>query len=366
MSVYELSPSNTNTIAGRRDIVYANGEAIAEIDQNNNIYELHNDYLGSPRYITNGNINQNNQSTTGKIVGEQAFGPYGEQMTVTFNSGYRPVTGYTGHINEDSTGLIYMRGRYYSPKWHRFINSDQGVDPNSINQFAYVNGMPFMATDPSGMSEVIDTKQVLYMDPIICHDCSLMDYYMKMQNLWRWLTGGGDRLEISDPGPRSGGGGGAGSSSGSGQNAQQNKNQNDDCGGGFFDSIKDTFSSITGFYNPSNWNTESMSRLYELGPLGQAEAHGDAAYYATAGSLAFAGVAVGGAVAVNAINVSGGGAWLYQQTGGSKMLTGNPYLRIGWGKGKDGYHWFRMATDKLGNKRIHMDVLKGPKTGCKK
>ena len=149
MSVYELSPSNTNTIAGRRDIVYANGEAIAEIDQNNNIYELHNDYLGSPRYITSGG--------TGQIAGEQAFGPYGEQMTGTFNgktlpNGYRPITGYTGHINEDLTGLIYMRGRYYSPKWHRFINSDQGVDPNSINQFAYVNGRPFMATDPSGMA----------------------------------------------------------------------------------------------------------------------------------------------------------------------------------------------------------------------
>ena len=74
-------------------------------------------------------------------------------MTVTFNSGYIPITGYTGHINEDSTGLIYRKGRYYSPKWHRFINSDQGVDPNSLNQFAYVNGMPFMATDPSGMRE---------------------------------------------------------------------------------------------------------------------------------------------------------------------------------------------------------------------
>ena len=79
LTAYDLSPSSTNTITGRRDIVYANGEAIAEIDQNNNIYELHNDYLGSPRYITNGNINQ---STTGKIAGEQVFGPYGEQMTV--------------------------------------------------------------------------------------------------------------------------------------------------------------------------------------------------------------------------------------------------------------------------------------------
>ena len=39
LTAYDLSPTNTNTITGRRDIVYANGEAIAEIDQNNNIYE---------------------------------------------------------------------------------------------------------------------------------------------------------------------------------------------------------------------------------------------------------------------------------------------------------------------------------------
>jgi hypothetical protein len=44
-----------------------------------------------------------------------------------------------------------MKGRYYSPLWHRFINSDQGVDPASINQYAYVGGSPFMAKDPSGM-----------------------------------------------------------------------------------------------------------------------------------------------------------------------------------------------------------------------
>jgi RHS repeat-associated protein len=142
MSVHE-SPSK------RRDIVYANGEAIAEIDQDGNVYELHNDHLGTPRYVTS--------RTTGKIVGEQAFGPYGEEMAGTYNgqalpTGYKPVTGYTGHLNEDLSGLIYMKGRYYSPLWHRFINSDQGVDPRSINQYAYVGGSPFMAKDPMGMA----------------------------------------------------------------------------------------------------------------------------------------------------------------------------------------------------------------------
>jgi RHS repeat-associated protein len=130
LSVHE-SPSK------RRDIVYANGEAIAEIDANGNIYELHNDHLGTPRYITS--------RSTGKIAGEQAFGPYGEELAGNYNgqtlpTGYKPATGYTGHLNEDLSGLIYMKGRYYSPLWHRFINSDQGVDPRSINQYAYVGG----------------------------------------------------------------------------------------------------------------------------------------------------------------------------------------------------------------------------------
>ena len=47
--------------------------------------------------------------------------------------------------------LIYMKGRFYSPAWHCFLNSDQGADPNSLNQYAYAGGNPFVNTDPSGM-----------------------------------------------------------------------------------------------------------------------------------------------------------------------------------------------------------------------
>jgi RHS repeat-associated protein len=151
MSVWESGMGHEG--AKKTDIIYANGEAIAEIvitGATDSIYELHNDYLGSPRHITNGNLGQPN---TGHIIGEQAFGPYGERVGGTFAAwGCKPITGYTGHINEDLTGLIYMRGRYYSPLWHRFVSSDQGVDPLSLNQFAYVGGMPFMATDPWGMA----------------------------------------------------------------------------------------------------------------------------------------------------------------------------------------------------------------------
>ena len=88
------------------------------------------------------------------MEGRQAFGPFGELIgTSTSTYGYRPLTGYTGHIQTDTTGLIYMRGRYYSPAWHRFVNSDHGIDIANRNQFAYVGGSPFHATDPSGMEE---------------------------------------------------------------------------------------------------------------------------------------------------------------------------------------------------------------------
>lgn len=126
------------TPAWKRDVIYLGGEAIAEVDATGT-HELHNDHLGSPRIIT--------LAATGKIEGRQAFGAYGERI---LTEGYLPLTGFTGHIQQDPTGLLYMRGRYYSVAWKRFINSDQGLDPKSWNQMAYVGGMPFTAKDPSG------------------------------------------------------------------------------------------------------------------------------------------------------------------------------------------------------------------------
>ncbi len=132
-----LNPSGA--AAWNRDVVYLGSQAIAEID-GSGVHELHDDYLGSPTVIT--------AAANGSVEGTQVFGPYGELMSRT--GSYIPLTGYTGHLQADPSGLIYMRGRYYSPAWHAFVNSDQGLDPSTWNQKAYVSGMPFMATDPSG------------------------------------------------------------------------------------------------------------------------------------------------------------------------------------------------------------------------
>jgi len=154
-----------SSAAWKRDVIYLGSEAVAEIDAAG-IHELHNNHLGSPTIITNGSA---------QIEGRQVFGPYGERVK---SEGYVPLTGYTGHVQRDATGLIYMRGRFYSPAWHRFVNSDQGVDLNSWNQMAYVGGSPFHATDPSGMN-------------ILAADTIFEALFGWMFGGWGWFVGGG-------------------------------------------------------------------------------------------------------------------------------------------------------------------------------
>jgi len=47
-----------------------------------------------------------------------------------------------------------MGARYYSPAWHRFISPDGGADPAGPNQYAYVGGRVFGATDPGGLARL--------------------------------------------------------------------------------------------------------------------------------------------------------------------------------------------------------------------
>jgi RHS repeat-associated protein len=159
LSEYTVNPSPT----WNRDVIYLGDLAIAEIDANGFVHELHSDHLGTPRVITAGTNNTGNPAMddTGQVEGLQAFGPYGAILTAS-TSGYLPLTGYTGHIYAEPTGLIYMRGRFYSPAWHRFMNSDDGVDPNDLNQFAYVGENPLMLVDANGLQASLAIAAAAY------------------------------------------------------------------------------------------------------------------------------------------------------------------------------------------------------------
>ncbi|MCX7513171.1 RHS repeat domain-containing protein [Frateuria hangzhouensis] len=76
--------------------------------------------------------------------------PYGQQSGPV-NAG----PGYTGHVEDPDTGLVYMQQRYYDPEVGRFLSVDPIVPaPNalmSFNRYQYAENDPISNLDPTGM-----------------------------------------------------------------------------------------------------------------------------------------------------------------------------------------------------------------------
>ena len=86
----------------------------------------------------------------GNITATFDYAPYGSQALGTAPSG----PGYTGHVNDPDTGLVYMQARYYDPVVGRFISTDPvgpaAGNPFNFNRFAYANNSPAVNIDPDG------------------------------------------------------------------------------------------------------------------------------------------------------------------------------------------------------------------------
>jgi RHS repeat-associated protein len=96
------------------------------------------DFLGSTTALAD---------DAGAIKTTYGYEPYGEATVAgeaTVNSFQ-----YTGREN-DGTGLMYYRARYYHPKAKRFISEDPIGQGGGINKFSYVAGNPMSFNDPPG------------------------------------------------------------------------------------------------------------------------------------------------------------------------------------------------------------------------
>jgi RHS repeat-associated protein len=134
-----------NRLGGGTTSIYLGGSVIAESVQIwatgvSTVTYLHTDSLGSPVVRTDASKN---------VMEKTEFAPYGAPVN-------RPVdgVGYTGHVMDQSDGLIYMQQRYYDPLVGRFISSDP-ILPSSdtsanFNRYWYANNNPFRFTDPDG------------------------------------------------------------------------------------------------------------------------------------------------------------------------------------------------------------------------
>ncbi len=97
------------------------------------------DLLGSTLGLVN---------SSGAIGTSHAYGPFG-QTTMSGTASTNPLQ-YTGR-EMDSTGLYFMRARYYNPVLQRFISQDPiGLSGGQVNFYAYTFNNPINFMDRMG------------------------------------------------------------------------------------------------------------------------------------------------------------------------------------------------------------------------
>jgi RHS repeat-associated protein len=91
-------------------------------------------------------------NASGTITARFDYAPYGQSVT---SMGAAPSgPGYTGHVNDPDTGLVYMQARYYDPSVGRFLSVDP-VQPSAgssfnFNRYDYASNNPVNHIDPDG------------------------------------------------------------------------------------------------------------------------------------------------------------------------------------------------------------------------
>jgi RHS repeat-associated protein len=89
---------------------------------------------------------------SGTIIATYDYAPYGAAVASMSPAPNGP--GYTGHVNDPESGLVYMQARYYDPSVGRFLSVDP-VTPAAgnafnFNRYAYVSNNPVVNIDPDG------------------------------------------------------------------------------------------------------------------------------------------------------------------------------------------------------------------------
>jgi RHS repeat-associated protein len=87
---------------------------------------------------------------SGAVTSTRDFTPYGKSA----EGGDSDGPGYTGHVGDADTGMIYMQARYFDPESGRFLSVDterpQAGNLFVTNRFVYGDNNPTTKWDPSG------------------------------------------------------------------------------------------------------------------------------------------------------------------------------------------------------------------------
>lgn len=122
---------------------YLHGSGIDEhlqLDTGTTVHHYLADQLGSTTRLT---------SSSGSSSAQYLYDPYGSQLSSSSPLSGNPFT-YTGR-EDDQTGLLYYRARYYDPQLEVFISQDPMGDAQR-----YVGGNPLSFVDPLGLDYWIE------------------------------------------------------------------------------------------------------------------------------------------------------------------------------------------------------------------
>lgn len=136
----EHHPNGTKTyyVYGR-GLLYEATKVSGEPEQT---LTYHYDQVGSTRVRTD---------DAGRDVGRAEYGPYGGAAWT--NGDMNTPFLYNGKFGviSDENDLLHMRARYFSPYLKRFVNADPIGFGGGMNWYAYVDGNPIGAIDPTGL-----------------------------------------------------------------------------------------------------------------------------------------------------------------------------------------------------------------------
>ena len=94
---------------------------------------------------------------------------YSVDGQLTARTGTTPVTvGWRGETHDTTTGLIWLRARWYDPATARFLSADpwhgNPANPISLNRYVYANADPVNMHDPTGrfaLAEELTATEVI-------------------------------------------------------------------------------------------------------------------------------------------------------------------------------------------------------------
>jgi RHS repeat-associated protein len=132
--------------------VYLGNTLVAELEKDTATGAITNRYLHTDAL---GSVAARSSQGRGSVLRNE-YEPYGAFSNR--DSYDRP--GYTGHVMDAATGLVYMQQRYYDPMIGRFLSVDPVTAYSSpganFNRYWYANNNPYKFFDPDGRQVAMD------------------------------------------------------------------------------------------------------------------------------------------------------------------------------------------------------------------